>query len=73
DSNPAGSPVTGVTWTQKDVPVGTYTYMIKAVKLEHTPGGTYYNNSLGTTVTVTVTPAPMTAPSNAPATQGVQK
>ena len=52
--NPSGTPVTDTTWTDKDVADGTYSYLIKAVKLERTPGGTYYNTSVGAALNVTV-------------------
>ena len=39
---------------------GTYTYMVRAVKLEQTPSGSYFNGSQGVFATVNVGPA--TAP-----------
>lgn len=42
------SPLTATTFTDYCLPYkGTYTYMVRALKLENTPSGTYYNMSEG--------------------------
>lgn len=46
-------PVSGTSLSDTPLP-GNYTYMVRAIKLEQTPGGTYLNPSLGTFVTATV-------------------
>lgn len=52
-ASPAGKPVTELAWTDDKPLQGAAAYLIKAVKLEMTPGGTYYNTSLGAPVVVT--------------------
>ncbi len=42
------SPVTGITFTDRSPLVDTNIYMVRAVKLETTPSGSYYNLSPGT-------------------------
>ncbi|MDD5199082.1 MAG: hypothetical protein PHC88_04705 [Terrimicrobiaceae bacterium] len=59
--NPSGAPVTGTTWTDAGVAPGAYTYLVKAVKSETTPGGTYYNTSLGAAADVKVGKARISA------------
>lgn len=59
-SNPTGSPLNAYTYTDTDssLVAGTdYTYLVKAVKLETTPSGTYANQSLGDALTLTHLPA----------------
>jgi hypothetical protein len=46
------NPITGSTYTDQ-VAAGGYEYMVRAVKLESTPGGTYFNPSQGIFVTGT--------------------
>ncbi|MBI4663040.1 MAG: hypothetical protein HY735_29880 [Verrucomicrobia bacterium] len=47
-----GSPVSGTTYTDTAVTSGTYTYMVRAIKLESTPSGTFFNSSQGIFETV---------------------
>jgi hypothetical protein len=42
----------GTSFTDPSVTSGTYTYMVRAAKLEDTPSGTYFNPSQGIFVTV---------------------
>ena len=46
-------PVTGTSFTDATVTTGTCTYMVRAIKLETSAGGTYYNSSQGICVTTT--------------------
>ncbi|MDB6024183.1 MAG: hypothetical protein JWM68_406 [Verrucomicrobiales bacterium] len=48
-----GAPVSGLSFTES-VAAGTYTYMVRAIKLESSPSGTYSNASQGIFVTTTV-------------------
>ena len=43
------TPVAGTSYTDTSVTTGSYVYMVRAVRLETTGGGTFYNASLGTT------------------------
>jgi hypothetical protein len=53
-----GSPVPGATFTDSTAAPGTYTYMVRAVTLQTTPSGSYYNASQGAFATVdAATPA----------------
>lgn len=54
--------ISGTSFTDIDVALGGYTYMVRAVTLQTTPSGTYYNASQGifTTTTVIAPPPPMT-------------
>jgi hypothetical protein len=64
------SPVGGSSFTDNP-PAGTFTYMVRAIKLERSASGAYYNPSQGMFVTVTrsgTTPSPPAAPSNLQAT-----
>lgn len=47
-------PVTATTWTDTSIRTGTYTYQVKAVKLEMTPGGTFLNTSQAISRTITL-------------------
>jgi hypothetical protein len=47
-----GSPVTGNTFTDPTAAPATYTYMVRAVMLQTTPSGSYYNASQGAFLTV---------------------
>ncbi|MBI1878670.1 MAG: hypothetical protein HYR94_10680, partial [Chloroflexi bacterium] len=40
-------PVTGTSFTDTGPPAGDSTYMVRAIKLEDTPSGTYFNPSQG--------------------------
>jgi hypothetical protein len=53
-----GSLVAGTTFTDTAVAPGTYTYMVRAVTLQTTPSGSYYNASQGAFLAVNV-PAPI--------------
>lgn len=48
------SPIVQTSFADQGVSAGTYTYMVRAVKLQTTPSGTYYNASQGIFVTATV-------------------
>jgi len=52
--------VTGTTFNEASPPAGSLTYMVRAVKLESTPSGSYFNPSQG--IFAAVTPPPATAP-----------
>jgi hypothetical protein len=57
-------PVNGTSFSDTPAP-GNYTYMVRAIKLEQTPGGTYLNPSLGVfaaSATGGVVPQPPAAP-----------
>jgi hypothetical protein len=49
----SGSLLTGTTFTDSSAASATYTYMVRAVKLEATPSGTYFNPSQGAFTTLT--------------------
>jgi len=49
-----GGTVSGTSYTDSGLAQGTYTYMVRAVKLESTGSGTYFNPSQGIFTTVTV-------------------
>jgi len=51
-------PITGVSYTDSAVSTGTYAYMVRAVKLESSGSGTYYNASQGVFVDVSSTGTP---------------
>jgi len=51
--------VTGLTYTDTGVAGGTYAYMVRAVKLESTPSGSYQNPSQGIVKTVTTGQGPI--------------
>lgn len=55
------SPVATTTFTDNSVSTGNYTYMVRAVKLERTPSGTFYNGSQGifSSVSLGTTPSPL--------------
>src|SRR5205814_105197 len=57
-----GSMITGTSTSDTGVSPGTYTYMIRAIKLQTTPSGTYYNPSQGifTGITVPLVVPPIT-------------
>jgi hypothetical protein len=47
------SPVTSTSFTDTNAFSNTYTYMVRAIKLELTPSGTYFNASQGIFITLT--------------------
>jgi hypothetical protein len=49
----------GTTFSDGSVSPGSYTYMVRAIKLETTPSGSYYNPSQGVFSTLTVIPIPV--------------
>lgn len=54
-TNPTGSALAGTTFIDTDAGLvfdSNYTYMVRAVKMEASPSGTYANQSLGESVTV---------------------
>ena len=52
------APVAGTTYTDATVTAGSYVYMVRAVRLESTGGGTFYNASLGTTQSINLDATP---------------
>jgi len=48
----------GTSFSDTGIPPNTYTYMVRAVKLQSTPSGSYYNPSEGIFATVSVPDAP---------------
>lgn len=59
------APVAGTSYTDLSAPPGTHVYMVRAVRLEQSPSGTFWNPSLGIFATATVsgaTPQPPAAP-----------
>ena len=66
------TPVTGTTFTDSDPTVahgtGQWSYMVKAVKLETTGSGTFYNASLGSIQSIDQTNSPTTLTITSPAT-----
>ena len=56
------SPITGTSYSDTGLGTGNYTYMVRAIKLQSTPSGTYYNPSQGmfATASISVTVPPMT-------------
>lgn|ERR1043166_7085288 len=46
--------VAGTEFTNRNISLNSYTYMVRAVKLESTPSGTYYNPSQGIFTTVDI-------------------
>jgi hypothetical protein len=59
--------VASTSFTDATVTAGTNTYMVRAIKLEISAGGTYYNSSQGVFLTTTYVPRPA-PPSNLRAT-----
>lgn len=50
----SASPIVGTSHVDTTVSAGsTYTYLVRTLKLEAVPGGSYYNLSVGSTVTLT--------------------
>jgi len=54
-----GSLITSTNYLDPGVSPNTFTYMIRAVRLETTPSGSYFNASEGVFETVTVPPQPL--------------
>ena len=71
-STPAGpftqlteDPLTVTTYTDSTVTADqTYTYLVRTLKLESAPGGSYYNLSVGSALTLTARAASSAIPSN---------
>jgi Glycosyl hydrolase family 9/Cellulase N-terminal ig-like domain len=61
------SPVTDTTYTDANAASDRYTYMVRAVKLENSASGTYFNLSNGEFARAGGTPAQVTATTNVPA------
>jgi hypothetical protein len=51
--------LTGTSFSDTEVFSGTYTYMVRSVKLQTTPSGSYFNSSQGIFSTITVIPLPI--------------
>jgi hypothetical protein len=51
-------PVAATTYTDTGVSIGSHVYMVRAVRLETTGGGTFYNASLGVTRSIDLDVAP---------------
>ncbi len=51
------TPVTQTSFTDSTAPAGANSYMVRAVKLETTPSGSYFNGSQGAVITTTVSGA----------------
>lgn len=56
----SASPVTGNSYVDTGLSEATYTYLVRAVKLQASGSGTYYNASQGAFATVTVAAAALT-------------
>ena len=52
------TPLASTSYTDSSVTTGSYVYMVRAVRLEGTGGGTFYNASLGTTQSLNLDVAP---------------
>ncbi len=64
-TDPAGSPVTGAEWTDSTATPGVARhYLVKAVKIESSPSGTYANQSLGVAASITPGSGAPIAPTN---------
>jgi len=48
------TPSASLTYSDTGVAVGTYTYFVRAVRLEATPSGSYINTSIGAAISATV-------------------
>lgn len=58
-------PLTATTFTDSNVTAGqTYTYLARTLKLESVPGGSYYNLSVGSALTLTARAASSAVPFN---------
>jgi len=59
------SPLAGTSYTDSAVTSGsTYTYLVRTLKLESVPSGSYYNLSVGSTITLAANASGSSAPSN---------
>lgn len=58
----SGSVVNGTTFTDTSASPGTYTYQVRAIKLETSASGTYYNTSQGAFTQATATSNPTSQP-----------
>ncbi|MEW6353585.1 MAG: Calx-beta domain-containing protein [Pseudomonadota bacterium] len=70
-----GAPVTTTRYTDSSATSGKYTYMVRAIKLETSASGTYFNSSQGVFLTVDVgrvTPPAPPPPPPAPAVTTLQ-
>ncbi len=57
------SPQAGTTYTDTGVtPENSYTYLVRTLKLDTVPGGSYYNLSVGSTVSITASAPPTAQP-----------
>lgn len=61
-----GSPVRATSFTDTSAPAGTFTYLVRAVRLETSGGGTYFNQSQGVFAQATVTNPSSNPPPNPP-------
>jgi hypothetical protein len=52
------TPISSTTYTDTGVTAGSYAYLVRAVRLETTGGGTFYNASLGATQSINLDTAP---------------
>ncbi len=52
------TPITGTSYTDASVTSGSHVYLVRAVRLETTGGGTFYNASLGATQSINIDAAP---------------
>ncbi len=57
------SPITSLNYTDTGVANGSYTYQVRAIRLESSPSGSFYNNSIGVFASTVVTPPANTSPS----------
>jgi hypothetical protein len=51
-------PVGGTSYTHSGLPAGTYYYMVRAIKLERTGSGTFFNASQGVLTSITTSGSP---------------
>mgnify|MGYP000139971309 CR=1 FL=1 len=59
------TPQVGTTYADNTATVGTaYTYLVRTLKLDSVPGGSYYNLSVGSPVTITASGAVTSGPRN---------
>lgn len=60
-----GTPQASTSYTDSAVtPGNSYTYLVRTLKLEDVPGGSYYNLSVGSAVTITASSAAVSPPLN---------
>lgn len=59
------SSLSGTSYTDATtIPEASYTYLVKTLKLEYVPGGSYHNLSIGSAVTITPSSSSVSAPAN---------